>query len=286
MNLLIGFIIIFAIITFVLFVVIVYSNKKNQEKSTPKYLSNSSKKNVAKNNTKSKNGKDESLESLFYRAGIFDEKDKAAFNRKKVLYPLIFGIIGAILGIHYGGYSLFLMPTLGAYLGLKFPGRILNKRIKERDEDILYYLPLVIEQLVVGVSSALDIGPCIAYVVDMAEKRGTHNPVTILLKQVQILVRFGASLDDALVDVGKQSGHNELKNSFLQLSQVTKHGGEITKQLQDLGTTVTRQREIIIDERIKRLELKATGPVFLVFAGHMAILLAFLFMGLAKSLSN
>ena len=36
MNLLIGFIIIFAIITFVLFVVIVYSNKKNQEKSTPK----------------------------------------------------------------------------------------------------------------------------------------------------------------------------------------------------------------------------------------------------------
>ena len=120
----------------------------------------------------------------------------------------------------------------------------------------------------------------------MAEKRGTHNPVTILLKQVQILVRFGASLDDALVDVGKQSGHNELKNSFLQLSQVTKHGGEITKQLQDLGTTVTRQREIIIDERIKRLELKATGPVFLVFAGHMAILLAFLFMGLAKSLSN
>ena len=286
MNLLIGFIIIFAIITFVLFVVIVYSNKKNQEKSTPKYLSNSSKKNVAKNNTESKNSKDESLESLFYRAGIFDEKDKAAFNRKKVLYPLIFGIIGAILGIYYGGYSLFLMPTLGAYLGLKFPGRILNKRIKERDEDILYYLPLVIEQLVVGVSSALDIGPCIAYVVDMAEKRGTHNPVTILLKQVQILVRFGASLDDALVDVGKQSGHNELKNSFLQLSQVTKHGGEITKQLQDLGTTVTRQREIIIDERIKRLELKATGPVFLVFAGHMAILLAFLFMGLAKSLSN
>ena len=58
MNLLIGFIIIFAIITFVLFVVIVYWNKKNQEKSTPKYLSNSSKKNVAKNNTESKNGKD------------------------------------------------------------------------------------------------------------------------------------------------------------------------------------------------------------------------------------
>ena len=271
-------------IAILLFVIILTAsisviNKKNDSKSTKNLIFKNKKDNVKEIKTE-----EETLESLFIRAGIFTDDDKARFNRKKIAWPIIMALFGVIVGLKFSGFLILLSIIIFTYIGLKIPNKILNKRIKERDEDILYYLPIVIEQLVVGVSSALDIGPCIAYVVDMAEKRGTHNPVTLLLKQVQMLVRFGASLDDALADVGRASCHNELKNSFLQLAQVTKHGGEITKQLQDLGTTVTRQREVIIDSRIKTLELKATGPVFLVFAGNMVILLGLLFMGIISKL--
>jgi hypothetical protein len=44
-------------------------------------------------------------------------------------------------------------------------------------------LPLVIEQISIGVSSALDIGPCVTYVVEMADERGTHNAITELLSR-------------------------------------------------------------------------------------------------------
>lgn len=235
-------------------------------------------------NSSNNNKQNDDLEKIYTRAGIYTNEDKLNFNKKKniVLYCLV--SIGVILAIKFHGLLSILILVFFSYMGLKVPSIMLNKRQKTRDEDILYYLPLVIEQLIVGVSSALDIGPCINYVVEMAEKRGTHNPVTRLLKQVQIYVRFGASLDDALLDVGRESGHTELKNAFLQLSQVAKHGGEITKQLQDLGTTVTRQREVIIDGRIKTLELKATGPVTLVFAGYMGILLTFLMIGILENL--
>ncbi|MCB0334635.1 MAG: type II secretion system F family protein, partial [Bdellovibrionales bacterium] len=142
------------------------------------------------------------------------------------------------------------MPSLawlgaifGLLLGLQLPYSVLDRRIKRRDEDIMFYLPLVIEQIAIGVSSSLDIGPCLQRVVSMADERDTHNVVTELVKYAQNHVRSGVSLEDALNEIGKRSGHNELKHSFLSLSQVAKHGGEITRQLQELADAVASQRE-------------------------------------------
>lgn len=264
-----------------LILTIYISNKKN----TPSFYKGDNNKPKKQENKKTKDEeKEETLESLYIRAGIFTDEDKLYFNQRKIIVSICVIVFGFLVALKVKGMLALVLIVFTLYMTIKVPIIILKRRIKERDEEILYYLPIVIEQLVVGVSSALDIGPCINYVVEMAEKRGTHNPVTLLLKQVQLYVRFGASLDDALEDVGRQSCHTELKNSFLQLSQVSKHGGEITKQLQELGTSVTRQREVIIEGRIRQLEIKATGPVFLVFAGHMGMLVAFLFMGLVKNL--
>jgi len=129
----------------------------------------------------------------------------------------------------------------------------------------------VVEQIVIGVSSSLDIGPCLQRVVQMADERDSHNPVTELLRHAQLLSKSGLSLSDSLMDVGKLSGHNELKHTFMSLSQVSKHGGEITRQLQELADAVSSQRETKIEAKIKRLELEATGPVGLVFVGFMLI---------------
>jgi pilus assembly protein TadC len=54
---------------------------------------------------------------------------------------------------------------------------------------------------------------------------------------------------------------------------VARYGGEISKQLQDLSESVSSERETRIEEKIKKLELAATAPVALVFAGFLVILL-------------
>jgi len=131
----------------------------------------------------------------------------------------------------------------------------------------------VIEQVAIGVSSSLDIGPCLSRIVQMADERDSHNAVTELIRHAQYHVKSGVSMEEALIDVGKKSGSTELKHAFMSLSQVAKHGGEITRQLQELADSVASQRETSIDSKIKTLELQATAPVALVFMGFMVILL-------------
>lgn len=221
-----------------------------------------------------KKGGEPSLEEKLFRAGIFSSKQKADFKRLQVMVPIISVVALALLGRALGGMQqVLLFAVIGLILGLYIPFKVLERRINRRQDEILFYLPLVIEQVSIGVSSSLDIGPCLMRIVQMADERDTHNPVSELLRYAQFHIKAGASLEEALTEVGHLQGHNDLKHAFLALSQVAKHGGEISKQLQDLADSVSSQREARIEEKIKKLELAATAPVALVFFGYLAILL-------------
>ena len=213
-------------------------------------------------------------EEKMFQAGIFSEGQKNDFKRLQVLMPIIGVFVFALIGRALGGLeSVFLCAVIGIILGFYLPIKILDRRVKARLDDILFYLPLVIEQVSIGVSSSLDIGPCIMRIVQMADERDTHNAVTELLRYAQFHIKSGAGLEEALNEVGRMSGSHDLKHTFMALSQVAKFGGEISKQLQDMADSVASQRESQIDERIKKLELDATGPVALVFFGFLVILL-------------
>lgn len=214
------------------------------------------------------------LEQKLFRAGIYTEHDRSNFLRLRVLLPIASTTLFALLSfIYLSGIFQLLAIVLGVLIGLQLPYTILGRWIKQRDEEILYYLPLVIEQIAIGVSSSLDVGPCLSHVVKMADERDSHNPVTMLVKIAQNYMKSGVSFEMAMTEVGKLAGHLELKHAFMSLAQVAKHGGEITRQLQELADAVAGQRETRIEAKIKRLELEATGPVALVFLGFILIVL-------------
>ncbi|RIL10212.1 MAG: hypothetical protein DCC75_04860 [Proteobacteria bacterium] len=213
------------------------------------------------------------LQEKFFHAGIFTDREKRDFFRLRFILPFV---TGPVVGIGLASISTKLAILgfiLGVLVGLQLPFSLLDRRIKRRDEEIMFYLPLVIEQIVIGVSSSLDIGPCVQRVIMMADERDSHNVVSELLRHVQMYAKSGVSLEEAFSEVGKLSGHTELKHTFMSLAQVSKHGGEITRQLQELADAVASQRETRIEAKIKKLELEATGPVGLVFVGFMIILL-------------
>lgn len=215
------------------------------------------------------------LQEKFFHAGMFSLQDRQRFSQLRIIVPCITTPLLILMASFAGKPILLLLGAVfGFLIGLQIPFSILDRRIKARSEDILFFLPLVVEQIVIGVSSGLDAGPCIQRVVQMADERDSHNPVTELLKHTQTYVKSGVSMGDALVEVGRLSGHTELKHTFMSLSQVSKHGGEITRQLQELADSVAAQRETKIEAKIRKLELEATGPVGLVFLGFMLILMA------------
>lgn len=222
-------------------------------------------------------------EERFFQAGMFAPSERRDFRRLEIFMPIVacpvFALIALYIDKEFVVYGLF----AGLIFGFWIPGHILNRRIKQRSEEIMYFLPLVIEQIAIGVSSSLDIGPCVQRVVQMADERDSHNVVTEMLRHCEYHVKSGVSLDDALQEVGIKSGHTELKHVFMSLAQVSRHGGEITKQLQELADSVSSQRETQIEGKIKKLELEATGPVALVFLGFLFILFSGFFIQIREA---
>ena len=213
--------------------------------------------------------------NLYLQAGMYREDEVRRHEALRYILPCVFGPIFAFATFSVTETMNFalLVGALGVACGIQAPTTILNRKVKKRSDEIMYFLPLVIEQVAIGVSSSLDVGPCLQRVVAMADERDKHNVVTELVRRSMFLVRSGSSLEEALSEVGTNSGHNELKHSFIAMSQVSKHGGEISKQLMQLADAVNVQRETKVEAKIKKLELEATGPVAMVFFGFIIIIL-------------
>jgi len=230
------------------------------------------KKQTAKLNQK----KAEDLPRKLFRAGYFSADDRARFTRFRMI---AFGIcvISAPIGLITLGAPPALLAVgivLGVLIGYAVPISWLEKQIRRREDEIMYFLPLVIEQISIGVSSALDVGPCIAQIIGMATERDSHNPVTEMFVHVEKLIRSGLNLEDALTEVAEACGMSEVKHAFMFLAQCSKHGGELSKQLQELADSVMTQRQVQIEGKIAALPVKATGPLACVFAGFFALLFA------------
>jgi Flp pilus assembly protein TadB len=221
---------------------------------------------------------------LLFRAGIFSEASQRRISILSKVSLISCPLVALALTYNLGGILPALAASLGLAIGAQIPRSYIRRAIQHRDEEIMFYLPLVIEQLVIGVSSSLDVGPCIRWIVQMADERDSHNAVTELLRYAQQYMKAGSSMEQALILVARLSGHTELKHVFMSLSQVSKHGGEITKQLQELANAVSAQREARIEGKIKKLELEATGPVGLVFIAFMATFLSSLALQITAAL--
>jgi Flp pilus assembly protein TadB len=230
----------------------------------------------------------EDLQRKFFRAGYFSQDDKQRFR----VFQIVFGVIAFILGIACGAYYLggltwtMIGAAFGGFFGVVYPLTRLDKAIAAREEDIMYFLPLVIEQVSIGVSSSLDIGPCVSHIVTMAEERDSHNPVTEMFVHVEKLIRSGLNLEDSLAEVAEANGMTEVKHAFMFLAQCARHGGEVSKQLQELADSVMTQRQVQVEERITALPVKATGPLSMVFAGFFGMLFAGLLVRLLSAFTD
>jgi len=224
-----------------------------------------------------------SLKERLFRAGIVSDGELKKFYLIKAFSP----VVGFLIG--FGIPALFQSSGAGvglgvvlAALGFIYPSFYLRKREKLQQEEISYYLPITIEQIAIGVSSGLDLGPCIQFLIDLADERKSHNAVSQLLKLAVQMSRQGVPFDEALLELGKASGNADLKHCFLALGQVYKHGGEVSKQLMEIAASVTAQRQIKIDEKIKKIPLKAVLVVGVILFAFILMILV----GVGMSLFN
>lgn len=220
--------------------------------------------------------KKDDLSKKLFRAGYYSAEDKKRFKISQIITFVVLGIFLPIFV--YSATSNVKMAVMifaiGSFAGFSWPVVRLDKKIEKRQEETMFFLPLVIEQVSIGVSSSLDIGPCIMHILQMATERNSHNPVTEMFINVEKLIKAGLNLEDALIEVGEANGQTEVKHAFMFLAQCSKHGGEISSQLQELADTIMIQRQTTIEAKINALPVKATLPLTMVFFGFFMLLMA------------
>ncbi len=225
------------------------------------------------------------LNSKLFQAGIYAPVEKRRFYLSRLIVPIITVPLFGFMGYLMAGSAAFssMLGLVGGFVGFALPLSWLERKIRARHERTLYFLPLVIEQISIGVSSSLDIGPCLSMLVVMANERDSHNPVTEMFIHCEKLMRSGLNLEESLVEVAEANGQHEVKHAFQFLAQCSKHGGEISRQLQELADAVMTQRQVYVEGQITKLAVKATGPLAAVFAGFFGLLFAGLIVRLMEA---
>lgn len=226
-------------------------------------------------------------DAMFFKAGFYTNADKLLFKRFQLISPIVSTALGICLIVILRPSIMMTISfgVLALFVGVSFPKSWLERKIRAREEEILSYLPIAIEQISIGVSSSLDLWPCISHILEMARARDSFNPVTELFIHIERLIISGLSFTEALHEVGQASGVHQVKHAFQFLSQCSEHGGEISKQLQELASAISTERQTYVEGKISSLPVKATGPLFMVFAGFFSLMLAGVFSRMVSALS-
>ncbi len=186
---------------------------------------------------------------------------------------------GVFAGLAYGlGYLPILGAIFGIVLGYMAPQYWLKRRATKRRKEMLLALPNALDLLCITVEAGLGFDAAMARVVEKFD-----NPLTQEFAQVLNEIRLGRPRGEALLDLGKRSGVDEL-NAFVQaLVQSEQLGVGIARVLRIQSEDIRRRRRQRAEERAQQASLKMLFPMvgcifptlFLVLLGPAAAVVIF-----------
>jgi len=205
------------------------------------------------------------------QAGFLRPSARGDFIKVSVISILFFAGLGVLLSELNGITDLLLPLLLGLFVGYVVPSIWLEHKISARDIHITKSLPIVLDQLQIYLSSSLSLMPSIESYLQGLQQRESTNVVAICFEEVLKQIKTGSSPSEAFRYVGEKSGHPFLSHVFTFLSNSEDHGAGIISQIFSLNEQATSIYRIMIEEKIIRLPVMATFPLFLVFAGFFSV---------------
>ena len=212
-------------------------------------------------------------------AGIFlDKKEKEKFEFKKKFVPLVLIFVLGSVSLFLPDPSLkkvIIFSGIGLCIGYIY-GKSLERKAQENfTSDITFYLPIVMERIVMAVQAGLDIIPALKVVSDLDKKTRNQarknpeaeDPVTRLMSLVVKLSDSGIGFEQALNDVVSAVDSSPLKHAFIHLGLAQREGGELIMPLKELSDSTQLYFQESVEEEVAKLPVKATMPLLCTFAG-------------------
>ncbi len=216
-------------------------------------------------------------------AGFFTKKEQLTFRRRQS--AIIAGGMGSFLAIRAASGSNSLSGLIAAiavsgalsYIASRYYLSQCRARFKKQLE---FFLPVVMERIVMAVEAGFDIIPAIGAVLALDERmseidsRRVKDPVILLLERVYRLSQAGVPFDKALDEYSSTSPCRALRHAFMHLGLAQQEGGEVMGPLRELSDSTQLYYQEAIELEIAAMPVKATMPLVLTFAGLVILFLS------------
>ena len=207
--------------------------------------------------------------------GLFENEERAVFLKKQRLRPFIFAAILLLIKISALSSDLgtsFVTVGVGFCMGYLSSQRRIRTAQERYKRELEYFLPVVMERVVMAAEAGLDIFAALSSLVELEEQSAKWeerdvDPVTRLISIVTRLTEAGMGFDDALHEVANAIPCSALRHAFIHLALAHQEGGELVMPIRELSDATQLYFQETIEEEVAKLPVKATMPLVLTFAG-------------------
>ena len=207
-------------------------------------------------------------------AGFFTQEERLRYRHKLRLIPWGSALLCGSFTLCFTQDVLLsiILSCIGLSGGYLFTRRSLFIKKRRLIEQIDFFLPVVMERLVMAAQAGLDIFSGIRVVTRLAREEAARlgeqvDPVTQLLERACTLHERGIGFEEALSQVASDVENPALRHAFIHLSVSQKQGGELVQPLRELSDSTQLYYQETVDEQIAKLPVKATLPLIITFAG-------------------
>jgi tight adherence protein C len=204
------------------------------------------------------------------RAGFRRPEASLAVAGVRILLPVILEAVAYFSGLYRGRAVLVFAGA--ALLGYLLPEMWLMRRIKARRQRLRKALPDGLDLLVICVEAGLGLDQALLRV--SQELQRAHREFSDELQLVSTEMRLGKTRTDALRELGRRTGLEDIKSLITMLIQTERFGTSIAQSLRVFSDDMRTKRRQRAEEMAAKISIKMVPVlVFFIFPALMIVVL-------------
>jgi tight adherence protein C len=218
---------------------------------------------------------------MMVRAGLRSPEAMQAINGVRILLPLAFLAIVFFSGWYR--WNPFLILALAALAGYILPEMWLIGRIHTRQHRLRLAVPDGLDLLVICVEAGLGLDQALLRV--SQELQSAHPELSEELQLVTAEMRLGKTRTEALRELARRTGLDDLKALVAMLVQTERFGTSIAQSLRVHSDDLRMKRRQRAEELAAKISVKMVPVlVFFIFPALMIVILGPAFIAIARQL--
>lgn len=207
---------------------------------------------------------------MMMRAGYRSADAILAIRGVKVILPIAFVLVALLTGAYR--YSPLLILLMVAIIGFLLPEFWLTWRIKSRQHRLRLGLPDGVDLLVICVEVGLGLDQSLIRVAQ--ELRIVHPELSEELQMVNLEMRVGKTRMEALRELARRTGLEDLKALVGMLIQTERFGTSVAQSLRIYSDELRTKRRQRAEEMSAKTTVKMVPPLVLfIFPALMVVIL-------------